>query len=75
MAQPRRDVAISLSLGYTGTRRESVATLRVHRLDGTWGPRGARVKSSTRRTFPGRPRATSEPAQPPFQDWFRSRIC
>ena len=34
--QPR-DVAIFLILRYTGMRRESVATLRVHHLDGTWG--------------------------------------
>src|SRR5437870_10364397 len=31
-----RDVAIFLILRYTGMRRESVATLRVQHLDGTW---------------------------------------
>src|SRR5215813_6153048 len=39
-----RDVAIFMILRYTGMRRESVATLRMHHLDGTWGPRGVRVK-------------------------------
>src|SRR5262249_13898063 len=39
-----RDVAIFLILRYTGMRRESVATLRVYHLDGTWGLRGVLVK-------------------------------
>ena len=47
-----RDVAIFLVLRYTGMRRESVATLRVHHLDGTWGLRGVRVKGGTKRDIP-----------------------
>jgi integrase/recombinase XerC len=47
-----RDVAIFLILRYTGMRRESVATLRVHHLDGTWGLRGVRVKGGKRRDIP-----------------------
>src|SRR6266540_3201175 len=47
-----RDVAIFLTLRYTGMRRESVATLRVHHLDGTWGLRGVRVKGGKRRDVP-----------------------
>ena len=47
-----RDVAIFLILRYTGMRRESVATLRVHHLDGTWGLRGVRVKGGTLRDIP-----------------------
>jgi integrase/recombinase XerC len=39
-----RDVAIFLILRYTGMRRESVATLRLHHLDGQWGLRGVHVK-------------------------------
>jgi integrase/recombinase XerC len=47
-----RDVAIFLILRYTGMRRESVATLRVHHLDGTWGLRGVRVKGGKKRDIP-----------------------
>jgi integrase/recombinase XerC len=47
-----RDVAIFLILRYTGMRRESVATLRVHQIDGTWGLRGVRVKGGTKRDIP-----------------------
>jgi integrase/recombinase XerC len=47
-----RDVAIFLILRYTGMRRESVATLRVQHLDGTWGLRGVRVKGGTTRDIP-----------------------
>ena len=47
-----RDVAIFLILRYTGMRRESVATLRVHHLDTVWGLRSVRVKGGTRRDIP-----------------------
>src|SRR5262245_3319068 len=47
-----RDGAIFLRLRYTGMRRESVATLRVHHLDGTWGLRGVRVKGGKSRDIP-----------------------
>src|SRR5713226_8574732 len=47
-----RDVGIFLILRYTGMRRESVATLRVHHLDGTWGLRGVRVKGGKKRDIP-----------------------
>src|SRR5262249_22938431 len=47
-----RDMAIFLILRYTGMRRESVATLRVHHLDGTWGLRGVRVKGGKTRDIP-----------------------
>ena len=47
-----RDVAIFLILRYTGMRRESVATLRVQHLDGTWGLRGVRVKGGKKRDIP-----------------------
>ncbi len=47
-----RDVAIFLILRYTGMRRESVATLQVHHLDGAWGLRGVRVKGGTTRDIP-----------------------
>ncbi len=47
-----RDVAIFLILRYTGMRRESVATLRVHHLDGAWGLRGVRVKGGKTRDIP-----------------------
>src|SRR5256884_2283881 len=47
-----RDVAIFLILRYTGMRRESVATLRVQHLDGTWGLRGVRVKGGKTRDIP-----------------------
>src|SRR2546430_15004521 len=47
-----RDVAIFLILRYTGMRRESVATLLVHHLDGTWGLRGVRVKGGKTRDIP-----------------------
>jgi site-specific recombinase XerC len=49
--QPR-DVAIFLILRYTGMRRESVATLRVHHPDSTWGLRGVRVKGGKKRDIP-----------------------
>ena len=44
-----RDVAIFLIMRYTGMRRESVATLRVQHLDGTWGLRGVRASRAARR--------------------------
>jgi integrase/recombinase XerC len=47
-----RDVALFLILRYTGMRRESVATLRVHHLDGIWGLRGVRVKGGKTRDIP-----------------------
>jgi len=47
-----RDVAIFLILRYTGMRRESVSTLRVHHLDGTWGLRGVQVKGGKKRDIP-----------------------
>ena len=47
-----RDVAIFLILRYTGMRRESVATLRVQNLDGTWGLRGVKVKGGRTRDIP-----------------------
>src|SRR5437899_8351833 len=47
-----RDVAIFLILRYTGMRRESVATLRVQQLDGTWGLRGVKVKGGKTRDIP-----------------------
>jgi site-specific recombinase XerD len=47
-----RDVALFLILRYTDMRRESVATLRVHHLDRTWGLRGVRVKGGTTRDIP-----------------------
>src|SRR5260370_21584650 len=48
-----RDVAIFLILRYTGMRREALATLQVHHLDGTWGLRGVRVKGGKTRDIPG----------------------
>jgi integrase/recombinase XerC len=47
-----RDVAMFLILRYTGMRRESVATLRMHHLDRTWGLRGVRVKGGKTRDIP-----------------------
>ncbi len=47
-----RDVGIFLILRYTGMRRESVATLRVQHLDGSWGLRGVRVKGGKTRDIP-----------------------
>jgi len=47
-----RDVAIFLILRFTGMRRESVATLQVHHLDGVWGLRGVRVKGGATRDIP-----------------------
>jgi integrase/recombinase XerC len=47
-----RDIAIFLILRYTGMRRESVATLRVHHLDGSWGLRGVKVKGGKTRDIP-----------------------
>ena len=52
-----RDVAIFLILRYTGMRRESVATLRVQHLDGTWGLRGVKVKGGKTRDIPCPPRS------------------
>ena len=51
-ARRPRDVAIFLILRYTGMRRESVATLRVKHLDGTWGLRGVKVKGGKTRDIP-----------------------
>jgi site-specific recombinase XerC len=45
------NIAIFLILRYTGMRRESAATLRVHHLDGTWGRRGVHVKGGKTRMF------------------------
>jgi integrase/recombinase XerC len=50
--QRPRDVAIFLILRYTGMRRESVATLHVHHLDGAWGLRGVKVKGGKTRDIP-----------------------
>ena len=47
-----RDVAVFIILRYSGMRRESVATLRVQHLDGTWGLRGVRVKGGKTRDIP-----------------------
>ncbi len=47
-----RDVAIFLILRYTGMRRESVATLALSHIDGTWGLRGVRVKGGKTRDIP-----------------------
>ena len=47
-----RDVAVFLILRYTGMRRESVATLQLHHLDGMWGLRGVRVKGGKTRDIP-----------------------
>jgi site-specific recombinase XerD len=47
-----RDVAVFLILRFTAMRRESVATLQVHHLDGTWGLRGVRVKGGKTRDIP-----------------------
>lgn len=47
-----RDVAVFLILRYTGMRRESVATLQVRHLDGSWGLRGVRVKGGKTRDIP-----------------------
>ena len=47
-----RDMAIFLILRYTGMRRESVATLRIHHLDVGWGLRGVRVKGGKTRDIP-----------------------
>src|SRR4030095_10450182 len=47
-----RDVAIFLILRNRGMRRESVATLRVHHLDGPWGLRGVKVKGGKTRDIP-----------------------
>jgi len=43
---------VFLILRYTGMRRESVATLRVQQLDGTWGLRGVKVKGGKTRDIP-----------------------
>jgi integrase len=49
----RRDrPGIFLILRYTGMRRESVATLRVRHLDGSWGLRGVKVKGGKTRDIP-----------------------
>ncbi|MGH7182663.1 MAG: hypothetical protein ACREJN_11890, partial [Nitrospiraceae bacterium] len=47
-----RNIAIFLILRYTGTQRESVATLQVRHLDGTWGLRRVRVKGGQTRDIP-----------------------
>ena len=47
-----RDVAIFSIVRWSGMRRESVATLQVHHLDGTWGLRGVRVKGGKTRDIP-----------------------
>jgi len=47
-----RDVSLFLILGYTGMRRESVATLQVRHLDLEWGLRGVRVKGGKTRDIP-----------------------
>lgn len=47
-----RDLALFLILRYSGMRRESVATLRVRHLDGTWGLRGVLVKGGRTRDIP-----------------------
>ncbi len=47
-----RDIAVFLILRYTAMRRESVATLQVHHLDGAWGLRGVRVKGGKTRDIP-----------------------
>lgn len=47
-----RDVALFLILKYTGMRRESVATLQVRHLDGTWGLRSVLVKGGKTRDIP-----------------------
>jgi integrase/recombinase XerC len=52
LRQRPRDVAIFLILRYTGMRRESVAMLRVHHLDGAWGLRGVRVKGGKKQDIP-----------------------
>jgi len=45
-------VAIFLILLHGHAARESVATLRLHHLDGTWGLRGVRVKGGGQRDIP-----------------------
>ncbi|HSF66128.1 MAG TPA: tyrosine-type recombinase/integrase [Nitrospiraceae bacterium] len=50
--QRPRDIAIFLIMRYTGMRRESVATLQVRHLDGTWGLRRVRVKGGQTRDIP-----------------------
>ena len=50
--QRPRDIAIFLIMRYTGMRRESVATLQMHHLDGTWGLRRVRVKGGQTRDIP-----------------------
>jgi integrase/recombinase XerC len=50
--QRPRDMAIFLILRYSGMRRESVATLRIHHLDDTWGLRGVLVKGGRTRDIP-----------------------
>ena len=50
--QRPRDIAIFLIMRYTGMRRESVATLQVRHLDGTWGLRRVRVKGGQARDIP-----------------------
>ncbi|MGH7312379.1 MAG: hypothetical protein ACREJV_04335 [Candidatus Rokuibacteriota bacterium] len=52
-ARRPRDVAIFLILRYAAMRRESVATLRVHHLDGTW----AAGRQGERRQDAGHPLA------------------
>jgi integrase/recombinase XerC len=50
--QRPRDLALFLILRYSGMRRESVATLQVRHLDGTWGLRGVLVKGGRTRDIP-----------------------
>lgn len=47
-----RDIALLLILRYTGSRRESAATLQVRHLDAAWGLRGVRVKGGKTRDIP-----------------------
>lgn len=50
--QRPRDLALFLILRYSGMRRESVATLEVRHLDGSWGLRGVLVKGGHTRDIP-----------------------
>jgi site-specific recombinase XerC len=47
-----RDIALLLTLRYSGMRRESVATLRVRHLDWSWGLRGVPVKGGDTQDVP-----------------------
>ncbi len=46
------NIAFFLIMRYTGMRRESVATLQVRHLDGTWGLRRVPVKGGQTRDIP-----------------------